>query len=253
MKIVVIYNQKKKKAIRFVEELKTKLDRKSSLIALSLNDQLDTSIFDADLIISAGGDGTTLKVASFLANSPEAHPLPLLAVNFGRRGYLSGCRPEDFFECLERFANKSYRVIKRRLASCAFAEGEKVYFLNEASFLRYPESQIATFLLNAKGLSLKVRADGLIVATETGSTAYCSSAGGARLLGSDEDLSIVFLAPEKAINPIVVGNKAQPVYIECDNKDVGVAFDGYLYKKSGSFECSIEAAEKYLDFLKFDD
>lgn len=252
MKFVLVYNQKKKNAKEFAEMACEQLRSSYELKVFSLKDQLDESVCEADLIITAGGDGTTLKTIFFAANSCGYNVPPILSVNFGRKGYLSSCRPEDFFKCLRKFNSGSFNIKKRRLAACT-VNNSSVYFLNEASFLRYPESQLQEFHLKAAGLDLNVRADGLIVATETGSTAYCASAGGAQIVGADKDLSVVFLAPEEKINPVVIGKEAQPVLISCRKEGIALAFDGYVFGLKSPFECHIFMSEKFVNFLVADD
>lgn len=252
MKFVLVYNQKKRDAKEFIDKACEHLSRSHELRVYSLDDRLEKAVCEADLIITAGGDGTTLKVIFFAANNCEHSAPPVLSVNFGRKGYLSSCQPEDFFKCLEKFFSKSFSLKKRRLAACEI-DRNVVYFLNEASLLRYPESQISEFHFRATGLKLNVRADGVIVATETGSTAYCASAGGAQIVGADSNLSVVFLAPEQKLNPVVIGISAQPVFISCKKEGVALALDGYVYDLKSPFDCSIYMSEKYIDFIAFDD
>lgn len=253
MKIGVVFNREKSEAKKFVDELKRELKGEEIKI-FSLDEIEDTFLIESQIIITAGGDGTTLKTIFFVVNNSEP-PFPFfISVNFGRRGYLSSCKPERFFKCFSSFKKSKHKTIRRYLAELIFSTNkEKVYFLNEASIIRHNESQIIDLQVSCKGLNIRLKADGIIAATETGSTAYVYSAGGARILGSENSISMAFLAPEEKIGPFVIGNKSQPVKIFCRSEGASLSLDGSIYKNRGPYEIEIISSDRFIDFIAIDD
>lgn len=151
---------------------------------------------DADLAAVIGGDGTVLhSVRSLLA-----YDLPIWAVNFGHIGYLTDCEPESAFDALEKILAGDCQTEQRTLL-----EGEIVgptgtlsYFtaLNEAVIHRSALSRALKLELSVNHSPLQTfSADGLIVATPTGSTAYNLSAGGPILMPGSENLVITPVCP----------------------------------------------------------
>jgi NAD+ kinase len=157
--------------VLLAEELATSLQEKNPS---------DPSDGDADLILCLGGDGTLLSVVRSL----RGRNVPVLGVNLGGLGFLTTTSSEDLDGCLDTVVSGAYRVEERRLlrATAPQAEGADVelYALNdividEGSFTR----RAAALRMSINGAPVGTfTADGLIVATATGSTAYSLSANG---------------------------------------------------------------------------
>ncbi|NLL52361.1 MAG: NAD(+)/NADH kinase [Peptococcaceae bacterium] len=133
---------------------------------------------DLDFILSLGGDGTVLQAAR------EAAPfgIPVLGVNFGRLGFLCEVERDDIYSALKRVMSKEYSIEERMMMAASLTRsGKKMQYivLNDVVFIReYPEHMI-TLEVKLSGQALaSPPADGLIIATPTGSTAYSLSAGG---------------------------------------------------------------------------
>lgn len=248
MRVAVVYNNEKKNAREFAEKLTSDFqDFQIDVIALDNIGFLTQKKYD--LLITAGGDGTTLKTAFMLANEKTDALPAFLTVNFGRRGYLSSCKPEEFEFCFKSFLNKKHQVLRRYLARADIKEKGAFYFLNEISIIRHNDAQVIDIEVSASNCSYKTKGDGVIAATETGSTAYVYSAGGARLVGAPKDISVAFLAPEERLGPVVFGEVSQPIEIHCKSKSATLSFDGSALFKEGPFEVILEVSNKYINFI----
>ena len=159
------------------------------------------SEMDADLIVTVGGDGTVLKTCMSITR-PET---PILAVNMGRRGYLTEVDPDNAMHTIESFLRGTCRLEKRAKLSAGI-EGEKpVDGLNEIVITSGTLSKMLHFTVSIdRSQLLDFRSDGLIVSTPTGSTAYSLSAGGPILDNSVEAFVMTFICPLENLTPLVV-------------------------------------------------
>ncbi len=131
----------------------------------------------AELVISLGGDGTMLRAAQ-LAHSLDA---PLLGVNLGLLGYLSEVDPDTAPQALARVLAGDFEIEERMMLACEVSGGEDSRYvgLNEVLVDRSGRHRLVRLAVKIGGEELAAfNADGLIVATPTGSTAYALSAGG---------------------------------------------------------------------------
>ncbi len=152
------------------------------------------SLRDADLAIALGGDGTMLRVAREVA--PRG--IPLLGVNIGTLGFLSGTEAKDLKRCLDRVLAGRFAVEERSMLSTEVLRGGRVIFgpelaLNE-TVIRCGEQARAITLSTRSGERFVADyfGDGLIVATPTGSTAYSLAASGPII---DPSLDVTLVAP----------------------------------------------------------
>jgi len=159
------------------------------------------SKMDADLIVTVGGDGTVLKTCMSIPR-PET---PILAVNMGRRGYLTEVDPENAMHAIESFMKGTCKK-EERVKLSATIEGETaVDALNEVVITSGTPSKMLHFLISIdKSQLLEFRGDGLIVSTPTGSTAYSLSAGGPIVDNSVDAFVMTFICPLEPLTPLVV-------------------------------------------------
>ena len=171
-----------------------------------------------DLGIVLGGDGTLLAAARILA----ALDIPLLCVNLGRLGFLADISPAETFDVLPTILRGEFFAEERLLLEVQIHRGGQVLgtgiALNEVALHKWDSLKMIEFETRAGGRLLnRQRADGLIVATPTGSTAYALSAGGPILY---PDLLALVVVPicqhTMAIRPMVLGAQ-QAIEIELTN------------------------------------
>ncbi len=164
------------------------------------------SLDGSDMLLSYGGDGTFLSTARLAI--PSA--LPLLGVNGGRLGFLANTAPEDFENLMRQILSNNYNIEERELL-CVEREGENIgEALNEFSIQKNSPSMVH---LTLRVDSLEVAsywADGVIVSTSTGSTAYSMSVGGAIVAPSCQCWIISPIAPHNLnLRPLVVSSNSK--------------------------------------------
>jgi NAD+ kinase len=147
---------------------------------------------DPDLVLALGGDGTVLR-AAHLAHSVDA---PLLGVNFGSLGYLTEVDPGGEVDALERIYRGSYAIEERMMLTCRVGENGSYLGLNEVLVERSSPYRLVRLAVSIGGEHLSAfNADGVMVATPTGSTAYALSAGGPIVDPRAECLLVVPVSP----------------------------------------------------------
>lgn len=150
----------------------------------------------ADFIISIGGDGTFLECVTFLKKSN----IPILGINIGRLGFLANVQKENITEAIESLINQQYTIETRTLLNISTNNNEAFdgfsYALNEITIHKSDSSSMITIhtYVNNEFLN-SYWADGLIISTPTGSTAYSLSAGGPIVVPDSNNLIITPLAP----------------------------------------------------------
>jgi NAD+ kinase len=144
----------------------------------SLGVDVDAFAPGLDLVIALGGDGTMLHTVQLV----YPHAVPLLGVNAGQLGYLTAIEPEELEPALPRLVAGDYRVSPRLMLEVTFSTGGATrteYALNEAVLERQESGHLVRFDLAINGSPFTTyAADGVIVATPTGSTAYSFSVHG---------------------------------------------------------------------------
>lgn len=143
----------------------------------------DAELFDgddfcADMVISIGGDGTFLKAASRVGKKN----IPILGINTGRLGFLADISPEEMEETFDEIYNNHYKVEERSVLQLR-CDDERLmqspYALNEIAVLKRDSSSMISIHAAINGAPLTTyQADGLVISTPTGSTAYSLSVGG---------------------------------------------------------------------------
>lgn len=185
-----------------------------SLTAHGQGDVRCSGVFDeydicADYAISLGGDGTFLRTAGRVIT----HHTPILGVNMGRLGFLADVLPGEVDSALdELYAGRMH--IERHTALQIETEGGVQagipYALNDISLLKRDDASMISIRCSVNGEYLVTyEADGLIVATPTGSTAYSLSNGGPIIVPSAADIVLTPVAPHSLnIRPIVIPDSA---------------------------------------------
>jgi NAD+ kinase len=147
---------------------------------------------EADLIVALGGDGTILRVAALLNDKP----VPVLGVNLGRVGFLAEISPEEACsEVLAAIEGKSI-LAKRMMLEATLPENNKVKVLNEVVIHWSGVARIIDIVLKLGATrNIELRADGVIVATPVGSSAYSYAANGPLVHPDVEAMLITPICP----------------------------------------------------------
>ncbi len=173
-----------------------------------------------DLVIVLGGDGTLLSAA----RSIHGREIPLFAVNLGGLGFLTAITVDDLFPELERAFRGEHRIGKRKLLHADLIRGEeKVGSYEALNDVVITKSSIARMIdldaLVDEKFVCAYKADGLIVATPTGSTAYSLSAGGPIVYPSVAAICLTPICPHMLANRPVIVPATSVITILCRAED----------------------------------
>ena len=194
---------------------------------------------NVDLAIVMGGDGTMLSVARSLIDNN----IPLVGINRGRFGFLTDLRAEDMLGAVDRVLSNRYQIESRMLINAKVMRGGKIIqqglAFNDVVIkggLRLIEIAVE---INGNFVH-KQRADGLIISTPTGTTAYALSAGGPILHPSLEAIAIVPVSPHTLSNRPIAVNSSSLIQITMIQTD-----DGQL-SYDGQFQMLLESGDRVL-------
>ncbi|HEY7106912.1 MAG TPA: NAD(+)/NADH kinase [Acidimicrobiia bacterium] len=181
-----------------------------------------------DLVISLGGDGTMLRAVDLA----YAAGVPVLGVNAGQLGYLTEVEPGDFDAVLDRLLAGDYEVDERmvlevEVASAGSASG-RWFALNEAVLEKAHTGRLARLEVEVNGAPFTTyAADGVIVATPTGSTAYSFSARGPIVSPRHRCLLLTPVSPHMLFDRSLVLDAEESVrFIVCEDRSVVLTADG---------------------------
>ncbi len=164
-------------------------------------------ISKADYLISLGGDGTMLETLAFVRKSG----IPVLGVNTGRLGFLASVNKVDLKKAVKLFLREKFTLDKRELIQlngCNNCFGEVNYALNEFTIHKKEGGAMINIDVYVDEVFLNSYfADGLIISTPTGSTAYSLSCGGPIIMPDSDNFIITPIAPHNLnVRPIVIPN-----------------------------------------------
>ena len=188
----------------FYNFIKQKLEITDSIKTFNSHIDLNGKV---DYMLSLGGDGTFLEALTFVRNSGIA----ILGINTGRLGFLANVAKSEIDIAISALANKKFAIEERALLSVTKPEnlfGEVNYGLNELTLLKKDSSAMITIHTYINGDFLNSYfADGLIIATPTGSTAYSLSCGGPLVMPDSQNFIITPIAPHNLnVRPLVISD-----------------------------------------------
>lgn len=190
-----------------------------------------------DIAFVIGGDGTILRAANFYANTDTA----IFGINSGRLGFLSQTGEDDFKNSVEKILNDEFRIENRLMLE---RNGQTA--LNDFVIKSSQSGKVSRFIVKINGKELcNYLADGIIVSTPTGSTAYCLSANGPVLAPNIDAIVIVPICPHTLT--------ARPLVVPA-NEEVSISAtypsDSFTFSADGNSgqilngEIKIQASEK---------
>ena len=218
----------RRQAVVYIEEGFCRFRSESQHVKADIAGTFRDLDFDIDYVISMGGDGTLLKAASKVG----ARSVPIIGINMGRLGYLADVPATDIEEAIERLYSGDYvtenhsvieaTAMRGSLSGCPRA-------LNDIAVLKQDNASMITIHARIDGKELiTYQADGLIISTPTGSTAYSLSNGGPIIMPATDVLCLTPVAPHSlSVRPIVVPAKAEiTLTVESRSHNYLVAIDG---------------------------
>lgn len=208
--------------------------------------------FEADIVISIGGDGTFLKAASRVGKKN----IPILGINTGRLGFLADISPEEMGNTLEDIYNHHYKIEERSVLQLDCNDKSLMhcpYALNEIAVLKRDSSSMISIHTAINGAPLTTyQADGLIIATPTGSTAYSLSVGGPIIVPHSKTIAITPVAPHSLnMRPIVICDDwTITLDVESRSHNFLVAIDGRSESCKETTRLTISRADYTIKVIK---
>lgn len=209
---------------------------------------------DVDIVLTLGGDGTLLGVARQVADKG----IPILGVNLGHLGFLTDMEMPDLFPCLEKLFQGDYKIERRMMLSAQIQRKDSpvknITALNDVVIAKGPISRIIRLETYVGGDYLATyRADGIIVASPTGSTAYSLSAGGPIVNPELELMIVTPICPHTLYaRPFILSdNQETRVIMRTDTSEVMLTIDGQIgYPLQKNDSVVIRKADVYTNLVK---
>ena len=229
---------------QFIEFLKQKIDFNSNLNSFINKEDLINE--EIDFFISIGGDGTILDTIKLVEDSK----IPILGINTGRLGFLSSISKDEINSSIEDILRKNYKIEERTLLKVNTSVnlfGKNNYALNELSILKnYSTSMISIKAYINDDYLNTYWADGIIIATPTGSTAYSLSCGGPIITPDSKNFIITPIASHNlTVRPIVIPDNSV-IKLKVDGREQNFIIG--LDSRSEIYKSSIELVIKKEDF-----
>lgn len=214
----------------------------------------DNYNFDVDFVISIGGDGTFLRAASMVGSKAT----PIIGVNTGRLGFLADIHPDEIDHAIAEIVDRHYAVEPHAVIMVE-ADGEIIegspFALNDIAVLKRDNAAMISVRTCINGEYLVTyQADGLIVSTPTGSTAYGLSNGGPIIVPDADILCLTPVAPHSLnVRPIVINDDSEiTLEVESRSHNFLVAIDGRSEKLLESTRLTIRKAPYTINIVKRD-
>jgi NAD+ kinase len=233
------------------EQLVAKMDLSATADEFSSHQDFHSGI---DLTMSIGGDGTFIKSVGFIRDSG----VPILGINTGRLGFLANISKDQIQQTMEQVKAKNYDFQKRSLLRIQTEEnifGEDNFALNELTLQKKDTASMITVHASLDNKYLNSYwADGLIVSTPTGSTAYNLSCGGPIITPGCQVHILTPIAPHNLnVRPVVVPDH-MPITLKIEGRDRKclISLDGVSKNIRQDEEIIVTKAEFMINVVKFE-
>ncbi len=243
-KVAIVPHLKKEKVGEITLRLVKWLEDRGIVVVLSAEEasqigrgdlaQSQAAFPDADLVVSLGGDGTILRSARLL----RGRRTPILGINLGTLGFLTAVELDRLFEAMEKVLKGEFSIDERMMLECeiTFSSGERSRHLalNEVVVERGERQRMVPIEVRVNGAFFnKYTADGLILATPTGSTAYSFSAGGPVVAPNNEVTIMTPISPHSLFGRSVILNPKDRVEVKVPSAlETVVGIDGVIIARS---------------------
>lgn len=228
--ILIVTNIKKDPGERFTQILAAWLRQRNKKVTCVYRVN-QANLQGQDLVITLGGDGTIIQVARQVSKGE----LPVFGINLGHLGFLAETEENNALIALAEVLDGKFVIEKRMmLAAYSLVQGERTYLgsvLNEVVLRRHDISGMLSYRLKINGnLAGYYRADGAIISTPTGSTAYNLSAGGPIILPHCQNIAVTPICPHSLSSRPLVLSANDIIELEFSGfggkEDVSITLDG---------------------------
>lgn len=213
--------------------------------------EVDKLLETSDVIISFGGDGTILATARLIGS----REIPILGVNLGKLGFLAEVSVEELPEFIKKICKGKYRIEERMVLETNVVGKDETYFgLNDIVIDKAGSTRVVDIetFVNDEYL-ITYTADGLIISTPTGSTAYSLAAGGPIVTPSSNVITITPICPHTlTARPIVIPDDSIiKVKVDFYDKEIILTADGQIERKlKPPFEVVVKKANHKVKLIK---
>lgn len=230
--------------------LKQKVELEGNIKTYISHSELDEK---TEYMLSVGGDGTFLESVTFVRDKN----IPILGINTGRLGFLANVAKTEIETAIESLVSKKYTIEKRallQLSSPPSLFGDFSYALNELTIFKDSPSMITIHTYIDGDYLNSYFADGLIISTPTGSTAYSLSCGGPLVIPNSQNFIITPIAPHNLnVRPLVISDtntillkvegRSQHYIASLDSRNQTINFSVELEMKKADFYVSMVQLE----------
>jgi NAD+ kinase len=235
----------------FYEFIKNKLNVPKDVNTFTSHSDLKGNV---DYLLSLGGDGTILETLTLVRDSE----IPVLGINTGRLGFLANVAKEEINDAVRALISKKFVIEKRTLLNITSPKnifGEVNYGLNELTILKKDSSSMITIHTFINGNFLNSYfADGLIIATPTGSTAYSLSCGGPLVMPGSQNFVITPIAPHNLnVRPLVISdNNIITLKVEGRSPNYLLSLDSRNVVIDSSIELTLQKADFCIHLIQLE-
>ncbi len=234
---------------KFFNFIERKIDLPDEIGTFSTHEEL---VKHAEMLLSLGGDGTLLDTLTLIRNSQ----IPVIGINFGRLGFLASINKSEINGAVKALVNSEYSIDRRSLLNIDSEKslfGNENFALNDITIHRRDNSAMMIIHAYMNGEFLNSYwADGLIIATPTGSTAYSLSCGGPIILPSSQNFVITPVAPHNLnVRPIIVPDDVQLTFeVEARSTKFLLTCDSRTETVDKSVKININKSKFYLNLIR---
>lgn len=238
MRVHLLVNYHRPDALQAASAAIKQLEQRNASVAadpesarrLSIPPVPDISFADADLVVTFGGDGTLIRAAGLCSEKGT----PILGVYYGRFGFVTQCQSADLASCLEAIFKDKANIEERMMLQTDLLRGGKpvttLHSLNETVLQREVTSRMMIFEVRVDSNPLtRYPADGVLVATATGSTGYNLSSGGPILHPHVQAMILTAISPHTlSARPLVLRADSSVEFSVRTEGDAVLSTDGYV-------------------------
>lgn len=210
----------------------------------------EEAVEEADIVVALGGDGTMLHTAHLVKEKDR----PVLGVNSGRLGFMANIQPDMVDTALTAILKNDFHIDERNLLKAVTLSGDEYYALNEFLFTKKDSASLITLTASYNGQLINhYWADGLILSTPTGSTAYNLSAGGPIILPSTAVVALTPIQPHTlTTRPLILPSDGViRVRSEEDAGHLLFSYDGKMAEVGEKFDIEINQSDFSIQLIQF--
>ena len=257
MTVGIVVNRTKKLADLYYEKLSSAFSARGMEVISSVNNEETAELYErADIIVSLGGDGTFLKTASGALEKD----IPIFGFNLGTIGFLTEFEPDSIDTTVRRICDGDYAIEERNVLEIWILKGDGRelfgYAVNDAVIMREIDANVCSLSVEINdSFGATYSGDGIIVATQTGSTAYSLSAGGPIIEPGNDVLLITPICSHKMGSRTIVARPDSLITVKPKDKakKLRLVADGNRFRRLCENETVVcKASGKKVRILRID-